>query len=155
MRPGVYCHGSKRLYDGLAISTLFLSFPVLSHLNKRAMSSRLSDIFMSSTATTGHTMTTPSNFQLIVDAALRDYTNLTKIDLSHNPLAENIQHLSSPDEILELIEEREKAFKEYREGNRRLMRCLSPAVRVLHACSGIIDGAVSLVGHTYPITLIA
>ena len=98
-------------------------------------------------------MTTPSNLQLIVDAALRDYTNLTKIDLSHNPFAENIQHLSSPDEILGLIEEREKAFKEYREGNRRLMRCLSPAVRVLHAFSRIINEAVCLVGHTRPIPL--
>jgi hypothetical protein len=126
--------------------------PLLSHLNERANPGRVSDIFMSSTTTDSrHTMTTPSNLQFLVDAALRDYTNLTKIDLSHNPFAEIIQHLSSPDEILELIEEREKAFKEYREGNRRLMRCLSPAVRVLHACSGIIGEAVSAVSTHTPL----
>jgi hypothetical protein len=96
---------------------------------------------------TGHTTITPSNFQLIVDA-LHDYANLTGIDLSKNPFAEKIQHLSNPDDILKLLEDQERAFKEYRDGNRRLISCLSPAVRVVYAFSGIIGEAVNMVRPT-------
>ncbi|KAI9454798.1 hypothetical protein F5148DRAFT_415117 [Russula earlei] len=61
--------------------------------------------------------TTSFNFQLIVDA-LVDYTEKT---------------------------EREKAFKEYRNRNRTLINCLSPAVNVLHAFSSTLSEAVVLV----------
>ena len=85
-----------------------------------------------------------SNFQLITNA-LADYVKLTGIDLTKNPFAEKIELLNSPEAILELLQEREKAFKEYREVNRRLISCLSPAVKVLRAFSGIIGEVVSLV----------
>jgi hypothetical protein len=81
---------------------------------------------------------------LIIDA-LADYANRTGIDLSNNPFSVKLQVSSSPDDILGLLEEREKAFKEYREGNRRLINCLGPVVRVIHAFSGILGEAVSLV----------
>ena len=92
--------------------------------------------------------TSSSNFQLIVEA-LADYAELTGIDLTKNPFAEKIQTSNSPEAILELLQEREKAFKEYRNVNRRLISCLSPAVEVLHALSGILGEAVSLVSVTY------
>ena len=92
---------------------------------------------------------TPSpNFQLIVDA-LAEYAKRTGIDLTKNPFADKIELSNSPDAILELLQEREKAFKEYREGDRTLISCLSPAVKVLHAFSGILGEAVSLVSITY------
>jgi hypothetical protein len=87
-----------------------------------------------------------SNFQLITDALL-DYTKMTGIDLSKNPFATAIERADSPGAILELLQEREKAFKDYREGNKRLISCLSPAVNVIQAFSGILGGAVSLVSH--------
>jgi hypothetical protein len=93
-------------------------------------------------SSTGHTTTSHSNFQLIINA-LGDYANQTGIDLSQNPFAEKVQHLNTPDAILELLQEREKAFKEYRDGNRRLLSCLSPAVRVLHVFSNVLGGTVS------------
>jgi hypothetical protein len=93
-------------------------------------------------SSTGHTI---SNLQSLVDAALHDYANLTGIDLFQNPFVEKLQQSNSPDAILELLQEREKTFKEYRNENRRLIRCLSPAVRVLHAFSGILGEAVSVV----------
>ena len=101
---------------------------------------------MEPTGSTEHISTPPSrpNFQLIIDA-LANYADLTGINLSENPFAEKLQVSSSPDDILGLLEEREKAFKEYREGNRRLISCLSPVVRVIHAFSGILGEAVSLV----------
>jgi hypothetical protein len=93
-----------------------------------------------------------SNFQSTVVEALADYAKLTGIDLTNNPFAEKIELSTSPETILELLHEREKAFKEYREGNRRLINCLSPAVKVLHAFSGILGEAVSLLSplHIVP-----
>jgi len=103
---------------------------------------------MASTRHTEYTSTPSSqaNFQFIIDA-LEDYANITGIDLSKNPFAEKLQVSSSPNDILELLGEREKAFKEYREGNRSLISCLSPVVRVIHAFSDILGEAVSLVSH--------
>ena len=89
-----------------------------------------------------------SNFQLIVKA-LEDYAKLTGVDLTSNPFSEKIKHSNSPEAILELLQERENAFKKYREGNRRLLTSLTPAVTVLHALSGILGEAVSLVSATY------
>ena len=85
-----------------------------------------------------------SNYQLIINA-LTNYADRTGIDLSKNPFAEKLQLSSSPDAILELLHDREKAFKEYREGNRKLINRLTPAVEVLHAFSGVLGEAVSLV----------
>ena len=101
-------------------------------------------------SSTGQAASSTSNFQLITNA-LADYTNLIGIDLTENPFAEKIELSNSPEAILELLQEREKAFKEYREGNRGLTSCLSPAVNVLHAISGTVGEVVSQVstGITY------
>ena len=101
-----------------------------------------SDFFMSSTGQT----TSSANLQLIIDA-LANYAKITGIDLSRNPFTSMLEQSNSPGAILELLQEREKAFKDYREGNRRLFSCLSPAVNVIHAFSGILGEAVSL--HTF------
>jgi hypothetical protein len=95
-----------------------------------------------------HTTTPSSNFHLIINA-LSDYAALTGIDLSNDPFAEKLQLSSTPDDILQLLQEREKAFKEYRDGSGRLISCLSPAVQVLHAFSGILGEAVTLVSRTF------
>ena len=101
---------------------------------------------MSSTMQVASSTSPTSNVQLITDA-LVDYVNITGIDLSKNPLATAIENANSPEAILELLQEREKAFRRYREGNRRLISCLSPAVNVIQAFSGILGEAVSLVSH--------
>ena len=87
-----------------------------------------------------------SNFQLIIDA-LADYAKITGVDLSTNPFAATLEQSNSPDAILQLLQGREKAFQEYRNGNRRLIKCLSPAVKILQAFSGILGEAVGLVSH--------
>ena len=96
------------------------------------------------------TSSTPStlNIQLITDA-LANYAKITGIDISKNPFAAALERANSPTAILELLQEREKAFKDYREGNRRLISCLSPSVNVIQAFSGILGEVVSLVSHTY------
>jgi fungal STAND N-terminal Goodbye domain len=111
---------------------------------------------MSSTVqeTSSTSSTSTSNIQLITDA-LVDYAKVTGIDLSKNPFAAAIEQANSPGAILELLQEREKAFKDYREENRRLINCLSPAVNVIQAFSGVLGEAVSLVSHTsHLVTLI-
>jgi len=96
-----------------------------------------------------------STIHSIIDAALADYTKLTGTDLSKTPFATALQQSNSPDAVIQLLHEREKAFKEYRDTDRRLINCLSPAVKVLQAFSDIVGEAVSKVSHTcHPPTLL-
>ena len=103
---------------------------------------------MSSTGQAISSTSFTSNTQLVTNA-LADYAKITGIDLSNNPFAAAIERCNSPEEILELLQEREMAFNQYRDGNRRLITSLSPAVKVLQAFSGILGEAVSLVSHKY------
>jgi hypothetical protein len=100
--------------------------------------------FMSST---GQATSSTDNVQLII-GALDDYAQETGIDLSKNPFATNFKQSNSPEAILQLLQEREKAFKVYRNDNRRLINCLNPAVKVLHKFSGILNKAASQVSRT-------
>jgi hypothetical protein len=109
---------------------------------------------MSSTGQAASSTSSTSNIQLITNA-LADYAKITGVDLYKNPFASAIEQSNSPEAILELLQEREKAFKEYRDNNRSLINCLSPAVKVIQAFSGILGEAVTLVSHKYhPVTLI-
>ena len=99
-------------------------------------------------SSTGQAISSTSTIQSIIDA-LADYTKVTGIDLSNNPFATAINHLNSPEAVLELLQERQKAFEGYRDKNRRLISCLRPAVNVIQAFSGILGEAVSLVSHAF------
>jgi hypothetical protein len=83
---------------------------------------------------------------LIIDA-LAEYARITGIDLSNNPFAVSIERSNSPESILQLLQEREKAFNEYQQGNRRLINCLSTVVKVIQAFSGILGKASNLVSQ--------
>ena len=97
---------------------------------------------------TGQATSFDSNVQLIVDA-LAEYTKITGIDLFKNSFTTALEQSDSPETILQLLEGREKAFKEYRDSNRRLIDCLSPVVKVFQAFSGILGQAASLVSVVY------
>ena len=103
---------------------------------------------MSSTGQATPSTSSTSNTQLITNA-LADYTKITGVDLSKNPFAAAIEQWNSPESILELLQERENSFKEYRDNNRRLINCLTPAVRVIQTFSGILGEAITLVSHKY------
>ena len=104
---------------------------------------------MSSTVQATSTISPISNTQLITDALIADalfnYTKITGIDLSKHPFTVAIEQANSPGAILELLQEREKEFKDYREENARLINCLTPVVNVIQTFSGVLGGAVSLV----------
>ena len=90
-----------------------------------------------------------STIQSFIDA-LADYNKVTGIDLSKTPFATATERLTSPEAILELLQERENDFKEYQDGDRgRLIGCLRPAVTVIQAFSGIPGKAARLVSRTY------
>ena len=86
-----------------------------------------------------------STFQLVLDA-FDDYAKQVGVDLAKHPLADKIRGCDSPDAVLELLEDKARAFKVYREGNSDLVGWLRPIVRVIHAFSGVLGAAVSLVG---------
>ena len=98
-------------------------------------------LFMSSAE---HTPASPSNLQLIIDA-LGDYAQRMGIDFAQNPFADELQRTNTPNEIINLLQQREKAFIQYRNRNRTLIDCFSPAVRVLHIFSQKLGDTVGLV----------
>jgi hypothetical protein len=84
-----------------------------------------------------------SNFNVIFDAALANYREHTGVDLSQYPLADKLQNCQSADAILELLQEKVNEFKEFRNGNHKLINYLRPVVQVLHAFS-VLDNVARL-----------
>jgi hypothetical protein len=99
-----------------------------------------------SSTSTSQAASSISNIQLTTNA-LAEYAKITGIDLSKNPFATALEQANSPEAILQLFQQRERAFKGYGDGNRQLVRCLSPAVNVIQAFSGILGEVGSLVSH--------
>ena len=91
------------------------------------------------------TISSSSNFQVIFDAALGDYLDKTGVDLIKDSFTEQLQNCRSAEAILELLQDKASQFKDYRNGNRKLINCLEPVVQVLHAFSGVLGGVASLV----------
>ncbi|KAH9027682.1 hypothetical protein EDB84DRAFT_1439809 [Lactarius hengduanensis] len=86
-----------------------------------------------------------TSFQPILDAAFADYTKQIGIDPAEHPFAGQLQTCHSPDDVLKLLEAKANEFKDYREGNRKLIDCLKPVVNVIHAFSEVLGEAISLV----------
>ncbi|KAH9063565.1 hypothetical protein EDB87DRAFT_128411 [Lactarius vividus] len=85
-----------------------------------------------------------SNFCLILDA-FDQYASHVGIDLTKNPLADAIRRCDSPNAVLQLLQEKAHAFKDYRDGDRTLIDWLKPVVQVVHGFSGVLGEAISLV----------
>jgi fungal STAND N-terminal Goodbye domain len=86
-----------------------------------------------------------TSFQSILDAALEGYAQQTGIDLTCHPSAEKVQNCHSPEEFVQLLREREAAFKNYRDKYRKLIDCLRPVVQFVHAFSGVFGEAAAAV----------
>jgi hypothetical protein len=95
-------------------------------------------------SSTEHATISPTNLQLIIDA-LGDYAHRMGIDFVKNPFAEELRHTNTPNAILNLLQQREEAFIQYRNRNRTLINCFSPAVGVLQMFSEKLGDVVSLV----------
>ena len=88
-----------------------------------------------------------ASFQPILDAALADYAKQIGIDPVKHPIVDQLRSCHSPDDVLKLLENKAKEFKDYRDGNRKLIDCLKPVVKVIHAFSGILGEAASFVSR--------
>jgi hypothetical protein len=99
------------------------------------------------------TQISSSNHRLILDT-LDDYARQTGIDLTKNPFTYQFQNCVSPRAILDLLEGRAMAFKEYRDGNWKLIKWLNPIVQVLYGLVGVLGPATSLVCRRLSVRLI-
>jgi hypothetical protein len=80
-----------------------------------------------------------ASFQAILDKALADYCEQIGVELDKHPF---IDELRGSDNVLKLLEDKANAFKAYRDGNRKLIKWLSPVVQVVHTLSGVLGQAV-------------
>ena len=94
-----------------------------------------------------------TNFKLFTDA-LADYARTTGIDLSTNPFSGTLEQSDSLEDMLQLLQEREKAFKKFRNKNRQLINYVTPCVTVLHTISGTLGAVLSLPAVSYACHLV-
>jgi hypothetical protein len=106
-----------------------------------------------STAAILQATSSTSNIKLFTDA-LADYARITGIDLSTNPFAGTPEQSDSLNATLQLLQEREAAFKNIRNRNRRLINYVIPCVEVLHTISGTLGEALSLPAVSYTCHLV-
>jgi hypothetical protein len=91
-----------------------------------------------------------SNFQLIINNALKAYESHTKKDLLVHPLAAQFQACNSPADILAILQRQVQALDQSRSNNDRWTKWLDPTVSVLYALSETLGEGVALVSlRTY------
>jgi hypothetical protein len=89
-----------------------------------------------------HPTSTPSNFQLIFDSALKAYKKRTKNDLLTHPLADRLKACNSASSILTVLQE---LVQEFNQSQRRNTTWLDPTVNVLLAFSETLGEGVGSV----------
>ena len=94
--------------------------------------------------------TSSSNFQSVLDAALKVYEKKTRTKLLDHPLAARLQSCDSPSAILSVLQDLIEQFDLRRAGDERLSSWLGPTVNVLYAFSSSIGQGVSLVSLNRP-----
>ncbi|KAH9040853.1 hypothetical protein EDB83DRAFT_2318279 [Lactarius deliciosus] len=99
-----------------------------------------------SSSTPGQTAT-PSDFKSILDAALTEYKKKTGKELLNHPLATEVQRCDSVDAIKAIFQGQAKAFQQFRDGDQRLMKWISPVVDILYTFSGTLGGVA---GQAFP-----
>ncbi|KAN0133847.1 hypothetical protein V8E53_008342 [Lactarius tabidus] len=87
------------------------------------------------------------SFRPILEIALADYSTQVGMDLATHPLVADsgLRSSCSPDDVLEILENKAKEFKKFRDGNRKLIDWLSPVVQVVHALSAVLDSSIAIV----------
>jgi hypothetical protein len=88
---------------------------------------------------------------MIFDAALIEYTKKTDIDLVTCPFPDGLLHGDSPDATIQLLQGKSKDFKDFRNGNRKLIDLLRPVVQIVHLLSAFAGNTAGMVSPKYPI----
>ena len=95
-----------------------------------------------------HPITTDSsssNFQLILNNALKEYEKRTKRDLIAHPLAAELEDCNSPTKILAVLHQQVQGLDQSPSSDDRWTKWLDPTVNVLYAFSETLGEGVSLV----------
>jgi hypothetical protein len=92
-----------------------------------------------------HSMHSSPTFQDVFNGALVEFTNQTGRDLATFPLTSELENCKSVDDVLLVLREQAKAFREFREGNKKLMKILEPTVNVIYSLSLAFSGVIGLV----------
>ena len=89
-----------------------------------------------------------SQFQDLVDAALRQYSQKTGKDIVTDPLTARLLPCHSSDAVLNILQEQAHAFNQYRNGDWKiqLMRCLGTWERIEYLKIDVGRDAVSRLG---------
>ncbi|KAF8258451.1 hypothetical protein EI94DRAFT_1707997 [Lactarius quietus] len=91
------------------------------------------------------TTASSTNFNVILEKALKAYKAKTKRDLTTHPLASQFGACNSPTAILSILQDQVHQFEQSRNADERLRRWLNPTINVLYAFSVILSQGVSLV----------
>jgi hypothetical protein len=92
-----------------------------------------------------HTIASFPSFQSVFNAALDEYTEHTGDDLAKHPFSTKLEACRSPGDVLDVLREQAKDFREFREGNKNLMKVIEPTVNVLYSLSGAFADNIGLV----------
>ena len=128
----------SNLFAPCSLCTRYTHPITVSHQAQDSLSSMSSTNFSSSSA---------SRFQLILNSALQDYTKETGVDLTKYDFASQLERCRSPDEVLMLLRNKAREFKEYRDGNRKLINWITPVVQFIHVFAGFLGEATSIVSR--------
>ncbi|KAF8268209.1 hypothetical protein EI94DRAFT_1206363 [Lactarius quietus] len=83
-----------------------------------------------------------SNFELMLGAALAEYTKKTGNDLLAHWLAAELKTCDSVDAVLDILRDQAKAFEQ--SGDQKLMKWIDPLVHVLYTFSGALGDGISV-----------
>ncbi|KAI9432088.1 hypothetical protein H4582DRAFT_1127272 [Lactarius indigo] len=92
----------------------------------------------------GQTSTPSSDFKSILDDALRQYKKTTGKQLLDHPLATQVKQCDSVDAILAVLRGQAEAFQQFKDGDQRLMKWISPVVDVLYTFSDTFGGVAGV-----------
>ena len=76
-----------------------------------------------------------STFQSLFDVALQDYEKKTGTKLADHPLARQLEACDSEDSVISFLQERARAFHEFRGVDGKFMRSLKRVIHVLYTLS--------------------
>ena len=94
---------------------------------------------------THSTASSSSNFQLIINNALKAYEKRTKQDLLAHPLAAQFQTCDSPAAILAVLQQQAQGLDQSGSSDDRWTKWLDPTINVLFAFSATVGAGVGLV----------
>jgi hypothetical protein len=88
-----------------------------------------------------------SNFQLIINNALKVYEKRTRMNLLSHPLTSQIETCDSPGAILAVLQQQVQRLDQSRSSDDRWTKWLDPTVSILYSLSVPLGQGVGLVSY--------